>query len=91
MTTTFDCDILNVGGGKSPGVHSTLSPRGSFYIRRFYLEITIVYQDRQITLTRPEIKYGSNIQNFREMVEIAFAGIGLVFEGTILEIGDRDE
>lgn len=55
------------------------------------MEVTLVYQDRQITLTRPETKYGSNIQNFREMIETAFTGIGLVLEGTIQEIEDRDE
>lgn len=50
------------------------------------MEITILYQDKQVTLTRPETKYGSNLESFTELVALAFRGVGLDFEGEITEI-----
>lgn len=50
------------------------------------MEITIAYQDRTITLTRPETKYGSNIESFNELAHLALAGVGLVLNGSISEI-----
>lgn len=55
------------------------------------MEITILYQDRQITLTRPETKYGSNLETFTELVSLAFLGVGLCFEGTISELKDNEQ
>lgn len=49
------------------------------------MEISILYQDRQVTLTRPETKYGSNLQSFTELVNLAFQGVGLEFDGVIKE------
>lgn len=49
------------------------------------MEVTLLYQDRQITLTRPETKYGSNLDQFTELVNLAFQGVGLEFNGTITE------
>ena len=53
------------------------------------MEITLVYQDRQITLTRPETKYGSNLEQFSQLVGLAFEGVGLNFDGTISEAKDE--
>ena len=53
------------------------------------MEITLVYQDRQITLTRPETKYGSNLEQFAELVNLAFQGVGLNFDGVITEVTDE--
>lgn len=53
------------------------------------MEVTFIYQDRQITLTKPETKYGSNLDAFSELVALAFQGIGLTFEGTITEMRDE--
>ena len=50
------------------------------------MEITILYQDRQVTLTKPETKYGSNLEAFTELVELAFKGVGLEFNGEILDV-----
>ena len=55
------------------------------------LEVTFVYQDRQITLTRPETKYGSNLDSFSELVGLAFQGIGLTFNGEITEMQNGDK
>lgn len=54
------------------------------------MEITLVYQDRQITLTKPETKYGSNLEDFSRLVGLAFKGVGLEFNGTIQEIQDEN-
>ncbi len=50
------------------------------------MEISILYQDRQVTLTKPETRYGSNIEAFTELAALAFQGVGLNFEGEISEI-----
>lgn len=50
------------------------------------LEITISYQDKEIALSRPGTKYGSNLEEFTELVALAFAGVGLEFDGTLKEI-----
>lgn len=55
------------------------------------MEISILYQDRQITLTRPETKYGSNLQSFAELVNLAFQGVGLEFDGIITEPQDESK
>ena len=55
------------------------------------MEISILYQDRQVTLTKPETRYGSNLESFTELVALAFRGVGLDFDGTIREIEDEDE
>ena len=52
------------------------------------LEITLCYQDKQVALSQPGTKYGSNIHEFTELVALAFAGVGLVFEGTLTEVKD---
>ncbi len=49
------------------------------------MEIEIVYQDREIHLSRPETKYESNLENFSELVNLAFEGVGLRMDGTIVE------
>ena len=55
------------------------------------MEISILYQDRQGTLTKPETRYGSNLQSFAELVDLAFQGVGLVFDGTISEMQNETE
>lgn len=50
------------------------------------LEITLSYQDKEIALSRPGTKYGSNIEEFNELVKLAFAGVGLEFNGTLQEM-----
>lgn len=52
------------------------------------MEITLVYQDRQITLSKPETKYGSNLDSFSELVNLAFLGVGLYLDGKIEELKD---
>lgn len=49
------------------------------------MEIVITYQDKQVSLSRPETRYGSNLQTFIDMVSLAFEGIGLDFVGEITE------
>ena len=53
------------------------------------MEITIIYQGRQVTLTKPETKYGSNLDAFVELVSLAFEGVGLYFDGQIGEIAEQ--
>lgn len=52
------------------------------------LEITLTYQDKQVALSQPGTKYGSNIEEFTDLVTLAFAGVGLVFNGTLTEMKD---
>ena len=52
------------------------------------MEITLLYQDRQITLSKPETKYGSNLDSFSELVNLAFLGVGLYLDGKIEELKD---
>ena len=52
------------------------------------LEITLTYQDKQVALSQPGTKYGSNIEEFTDLVTLAFAGVGLLFDGTLTEIKD---
>lgn len=52
------------------------------------LEITLCYQDKQVALSQPGTKYGSNLEEFTELVSLAFAGVGLFFDGTITEMKD---
>ena len=53
------------------------------------MEITLIYQDRQATITKPETKYGSNIEGFSELLTMALHAIGLECDGTIREAGDE--
>lgn len=52
------------------------------------LEITLSYQDKQVALSQPGTKYGSNIKEFNDLVTLAFAGVGIAFEGTLTEMSD---
>lgn len=52
------------------------------------LEITLSYQDKEIALSRPGTKYGSNIDEFNELVRLAFEGVGLQFNGSLVEINN---
>lgn len=52
------------------------------------LEITLSYQDKEIALSRPGTKYGSNIDEFNELVKLAFEGVGLQFNGSLVEINN---
>lgn len=52
------------------------------------MEITILFQDRQATLSKPETKYGSNLEAFSELVGLAFQSVGLELMGEIKEIGN---
>lgn len=52
------------------------------------LEITLSYQDKEIALSRPGTKYGSNIDEFNELVRLAFEGVGLQFNGDLVEINN---
>lgn len=52
------------------------------------MEIGIVYQGRQVNLTKPETHYGSNLPEFAKLVPLAFEAVGLKFDGTITEIQD---
>lgn len=53
------------------------------------MEVTLLFQDRQITLTRPETKYGSNLDQFTELVNLAFQGVGLQLDGMISEVSNE--
>lgn len=50
------------------------------------MEITLSYQSRQVSLSKPETRYGSNLEAFCELAALAFEGVGLSFNGEITEI-----
>lgn len=50
------------------------------------MEITISYQGRQVALSKPETRYGSNLDAFSELVGLAFQGVGLELAGEIREL-----
>ena len=37
---------------------------------------------------KPDTKYGSNLEAFTELVNLAFQGVGLFFEGKIGELNE---
>lgn len=50
------------------------------------MEITISYQDKELSIVRPGTKYGSNLAEFTEILNLALEGVGLHFDGTLTEV-----
>ena len=50
------------------------------------MKICIEYNGRWVEMDKPDHNYGSNIDTFREIVQLAFSAVELEFVGEINEV-----
>lgn len=55
------------------------------------MQISLNYQGKETTLTRPETPYGSNIGEFTKMLSLALEAVGLSLNGTIEEMNETQQ
>lgn len=53
------------------------------------MEISVKYQGKEAYISRPETSYGSNLETFTKMLDLALLGVSLGLEGEISELNER--